>query len=421
MAAKPWFTSIDLINSVKRKIAFPISQSTFLTTDILAFANEEMLIGMTPSILDAHEEYFVYTLEVPLTANQQRYPIPERALGSRLRDLKYKDSSDNLFDMVRIPAEDKAFWQANTSNSIISKYYVEGNDIVLVPKFDSAPDVRLVFYYFLRPNQLVPNARAAIVQNFVNQITVLTSNLVVGDTLTISGQVFTAVSSAPSTNEFQIGLTDIATATSLTNLVNTNGVSLASNNNSSLITLRFPSLSASQTVVSSNTAALVISSTTQMLEFDQVPTTYQDPETFQTESLFANGLQVDLLQTKPGHRTLSLDVSIPTNGISGNLVGFLKSDIPLNMVIGDYMCLANECIIPQIPSDLHNELAERTCTRILAALGDQAGMQASMAKVAEMEKRQVSLLDNRVESSPQKIVARHSILRYQKSSRGQGF
>lgn len=418
-AAKPWMTSTDLVNSVKRKIAMPLSQVTFTIDDLLAFANEEMMIGLVPSILDAHEEYFVYTLEVPLVANQSRYAIPERALGSRLRDLKYRDSSGNLFDMSRIAAEDKAFWQANTNNSTVSKYYIEGNDVVLVPQFDSAPDISLVFYYFLRPNQLVANARAAIVQNFVSQITVLTANLVDGDTLTISNQTFTAVTGAPAANQFQIGVTDITSATNLANSINVNGVVAASNNNTSLVTLRFSSIALSQTVASSSTG-LVIPTNTQMLEFDQVPTTYQDPDTFQTESLFANGGQVDLLQTRPGHRMLSLDVTIPASGISGTLVSFNKTDVPLNMVIGDYMCVANECIIPQIPPDLHNELAERTCTRILSALGDQAGMQASMAKVADMEKRQISLLDNRVESSPQKIVARHSILRYQKANRRQG-
>lgn len=422
MAAKPWFTSSDLISSVKRKIAFPISQSTFAESDILAFANEELLIAQVPSILDAHEEYFVYIQQVPLVSGQQRYAIPERALGSRLRDLKYMDSGTNLYDMSRIPAEDKAFWQANVnSNSTVSKYYIEGNDVVLVPSLTVAPNITLMFYYFLRPNQLVANDRAAIVQSFVTQITTLTNNLVAGDTVTILDQTFTAVSGAPGTDEFQIAVTDIGTATNLTNAINTNGVVAATNNNTSLVTLRFSTLAASQSVTVSNSTALVIAADTQIIEFNQVPTTYQDPTTFQTETLFTNGSQVDLLQTKPGHRTIALDVTIPANGISGTLVSFVAEDIPDNMIVGDYMCLANECIIPQIPPDLHNELAERTCTRILSALGDQAGMAASMAKVQDMEKRQVSLLDNRVESSPQKIVARHSILRYQRSGRRQGF
>jgi hypothetical protein len=85
-----------------------------------------------------------------------------------------------------------------------------------------------------------------------------------------------------------------------------------------------------------------------------------------------------------------------------------------NIQIGDYACVANECIIPQIPPDLHNTLAERTAARILAAIGDVEGLQASNAKLQEIETRQGTILDDRVEGAPQKITARHSLLRYGK-------
>ena len=76
--------------------------------------------------------------------------------------------------------------------------------------------------------------------------------------------------------------------------------------------------------------------------------------------------------------------------------------------------MANECIIPQIPPDLHNALAERTAARILAAIGDTEGLGVANAKLQEIEARQGTLLDGRVEGAPQKITARHSLLRYGK-------
>jgi hypothetical protein len=53
----PWMTSDDLLESVKRKISFPSSQSTFTDADILAFANEELMISQVPSVMSFHEEY----------------------------------------------------------------------------------------------------------------------------------------------------------------------------------------------------------------------------------------------------------------------------------------------------------------------------------------------------------------------------
>ena len=135
-----------------------------------------------------------------------------------------------------------------------------------------------------------------------------------------------------------------------------------------------------------------------------------------------------MLQTSSGHKTFAYDILIPTNGISSNTITFLTSTIPIvinsdltisNIFpdistvfgIGDYICSANECIIPQIPSDLHNALAERTCARIMASIGDVQGLQTSQAKIADMDKQQGMLLDNRSEGNGMKVTARHSLLR----------
>lgn len=484
--AKPWFTSTDLIASVKRKISFPISQNTFSELDILAFANEEMAISQVPSVLEFHEEYFVFKQIVPLQFQQSRYPIPERALGMRLRDLKWVDRNNNLFDMTRVAAEDKAFYQRNIGTSeTLSKYYLEGNDIVLLPEVLARDAVSLVFYYFLRPNQLVLNNRAATILNFINTVTISNNTLVSGDNVNIAAQIFTATNgisisgntaasptvittavahglvtgqsitisgnttSTPAINgtfsatvlspttfsipvtvsgagtdgvfvltnsQFLIAASDVQTATNLSNAINNNGVIVSANNGSpstSIVTLRFSNLNDCQTITTSNSTALTLPIDTQTIEFDQVPTTYTDPITFQVSSLYTDGSTVDFLQTKPGHQTRGIDILIPKNGISNTFIGFNLEDVPSNTILGDYICLSNECIIPQIPPDLHNGLAERTCSRILASLGDQAGLQTSMQKIQEIEKRQSTLLDNRVESSPLKITARHSILRYQ--------
>jgi hypothetical protein len=123
-----------------------------------------------------------------------------------------------------------------------------------------------------------------------------------------------------------------------------------------------------------------------------------------------NGSVVDFLQTKGGHKTYAYDIVLGSSAISGSVIGFSVSDVPTDMVVGDYLCLANECIIPQIPSDLHNSLAERTCARILAAIGDQAGLAMANEKLAQIDAAQGPILNNRVEGSCIKVRARHSLL-----------
>lgn len=407
--AKPWLTSDDLIESVKRKIAFPISQVTFSENDILAFANEEMAISQVPSILQFHEEYLVTTKTVPLESNKNSYPIPERAIGMKLRDLFWSDDQGNLFEMTRVNSDDRAFFQQNIgSNQSIHKFYLQGNDVVLTPSPTSNPTGSLVFVYFIRPNQLVKNDEAAIISSFVKSIAVDNTSLVVGNTVTVGNLVLTAVSGAPSTNQFQIGGTSIVTASNLVTAINANGTYSASNGTPSTATVKIDYSDLSLEFSTSNSTSFSIE-TTQSIKFESVP------------SNITNGSTIDFLQTKPGHKIKGLSTTLTSTAISGNIITFNSAGVPEDLVIGDYICLENECIIPQLPSDLHNSLSERTAARILASIGDVSGLNERNQKIQEIELRQGTLIDNRVEGAPQKITARHSLLRYGKMGQRRRF
>lgn len=400
--ANPWLTTDALIAAIKRKIAVPISQVTFTEEDIIAFLNEEMMISTVPSVMSFHEEYFVSELKVPIVEGVNKYPIPERAIGSKLRDLFWSDTQNNFFEMTRVSSEDKAYFQDNLgSNQVIHKYYLEGNDIVLTPQMRSNPTGSLCFFYFLRPNQLVKDDQAAIITNFTKYITIDNTTLVAGNKITIDGVDFEATAGIPTGNQFQIGGTSIVSATNLVNAITTNGVVTASNGTpaTAVITLKYDDL---ELVISSNNSSAISIQTAQGIEFDEIPTS------------IVNGSVVDFLQTKPGHRLYDFDITIPNNAISGSIISFTSADVPENLIIGDYVCLSNECIIPQIPTDLHNGLVERTCSRILAAMGDQQGLENSMRKIQELEVRQGTLIDSRVDGSCQKITNKNSLLRMRK-------
>jgi hypothetical protein len=432
MAAKPWLTSDDLVNSVKLNILVPISQSTFTTDDILSFANKEMATSQVPSILQFHEEFFVAVKEMTLKSNQSVYPIPYRAVGLKLRDLMYKDTAGNLYEMTRITGDDDIFTAGSGSGTPPYKFKLQGNDVILVPNIGSQPSGSLIFVYYLRPNQLVPNRRAAIISAFTESISITNGSIVAGDTITInviqrstdghintvqnSGQdditvlssiEFTAVSGSPGANEFQIGATATDTASNLSTAINSENTYNSTDSNG-VVTIEFEDLMFQ--VETSNDTAFVIADTTG-IQFENLPTTDLDTNTGITTDLFVDGALIDFLQTKPGHKIRSFDVEIPVNGVTTNAIEFESEDVPLDLEVGDYICLANECIIPQIPSDLHEVLAERTSARIQKALGDQAGLQATQGKIQEMEHNQARLIDNRAEGTPQKVLGRHSLLK----------
>lgn len=483
-AMRPYYTSDDLIEAVKRKIAIPLSQDTFDEDDVLRFANEEMYLSQVPSVLMYHEEYFVFPVDVELEADTSRYAIPDRAIGSRMRDLMYLDSSGNTFEMSRISPDDKSAYQ-NGANSINSlhKYYIEGNEVVLVPDIVGTPTGSLRFYIYLRPNQLVQNSRAATITTITESSTTIKKHLLASasyiDTATDiftsashgfpngSRVVFTSTGTVPggltsgttyyvvgtATNTFQVSATLGGSAVDITDIgsglhtvtrtkvlstsfdpedidYSTDVITLANhdyangdrvllynattmptplvenkfyyivNRATNTFQLSATSGGAAVDITFCGEGSTSITSDLTTITFDSVP------------SNIVNSSYVDFLQTKSGHKTHSYDVLLATNAISSNTITFDADDIPSGLIVGDYVCLANECIIPQIPSDLHNGLAERTSARILASLGDSEGLQVVNQKIQEIDARQGTLLDNRAESSPLKVTARHSLLRF---------
>jgi hypothetical protein len=384
---------------------FPTSQSTFTEEEILKFANEEMLISQVPQVMSYHQEYYVYSEDRIIQVNKDKYEIPSRAIGARLRDVMWKDSSGNLFEMTRIDSGDKAHFQRNSgTTSAFTKFYLENNDVVLTPTPISDSPGSLVFFFYLRPNVLVKNDRAATLLNYKKNVVVGT--VVAGDTLTIGSVTFTAVAGAPSTNQFQIGGTSVITATNLNAAINTNGT-YSSSVSSSTVSIIYTDVTTSFSTL--NTVTLAIQSSITM-NFDTIP------------SNITNVSYIDFLQTNPGHKIKKYDILIPSGGISGTEITLSSSSIPTDFIVGDYICTQYETIIPQLPTDLHGSLVERTCARILAALGDQTGLAIANQKISENEQRHGTLIDARVDGAPQKITNRKSILRYTKmGSRGRRF
>lgn len=310
--SKFYYTSDDLIESVKRRALVPSGQSTFTNDDFLAFANEEMNLGMVPTVVTMHEDYFLFTEEITLEAGKTNYPIPYRAIGNKLREVSFLDSNGNIFEMTRIGIGDLPFYNGPYTYNRVYAFYLQNNDIMLVPQsINITNGTKLRVTYYIRPNSLV------LLEN-------------VAPILSIND------GSTPGTKDIMVS-----------NL----------------------------------------------------------PENYTTSQMF------DLVKVKSPHKCVKIELTALAVNTTTKIITFNETDIPSELSVGDHICLATESAIPQIPSDLHVVLAHRVATRVLEALGDTEGLQNANLKLAELEKKTESLIDNRVEDAPKKVVNRHATLR----------
>lgn len=318
-----YLDSTTLISTIKREGMIPTSQQTFTDADFLAMANQEIRIGLVPTILQFHEEYFVRdSAEIALVANQSNYAIPYRAVGGKFRALFYKDTNGNLRSMSRISPDDRPHYQDSSFENNFLYFYIKGNEVVLVPGVGVSPTGSLMFSYFLRPNELVDDSRTSLIKG---------------------------ISVGASTTTYTV---------------------------------------------------------------DKVP---QNIVSFVQDGVsltgFSTSSKLDIMQSRPGHKTIAFDV-VPTMIDTTNLqITFSNSVLDNSIIVGDYISFAGECIIPQIPSDLHDVLAQRVILKCCSALGDAQGVTIAASKLAEMEKNAGMLVDNRSEGNPQKINNFKSTLR----------
>lgn len=150
--------------------------------------------------------------------------------------------------------------------------------------------------------------------------------------------------------------------------------------------------------------ALASSGDNTILSLDQIPDNITE------------GSLVDFLQTLPGHKTYQTDYTVPSGSVdlTSKTLTLPTSAIPSNIVVNDYICSSQEAFIPQVPDELHSILAQMTSIKCLEALGDAEGMQIAESKLQQMKSTVGSLIDNRVESEPQRIMNTNSILRRNK-------
>lgn len=163
MAGK-YYTTNTLIESVIRREMLPETAATFKEEDFLAFANEEMDLGVMPLIMSFHEDYLIQTVDIPLIDNVTHYQIPNRAMGNKIREVQFKDTNGYLYEMTRIFIEDLPYFQQTTMSSysgLVRAFYMESDSIVIIPSGNITATGSLRVSYYMRCSELVSEARSA--------------------------------------------------------------------------------------------------------------------------------------------------------------------------------------------------------------------------------------------------------------------
>lgn len=430
-------TTKKLIDLVGLKALLPTTQSTFLEKDFLSFINEEMDMGVVPHILMYHEDYFLYTESIDLSVESNRYTIPNRAIGNKLRDICYNDGS-SLHEMTRISVEDIAESFDDFRTNASRAFYIEGDEIVVPMSLSTG---KLNISYYIRPNSLVSEDEVAYITAInknnglvtVDKYPTKFLNIPAFD-ITSSKSSFKLVSKEliPNglANDVNLNFTfgtikkEQYTLPLFANITSSSYIQVIDNsqglNQKNVFWFDKTGFDVAPIISGANLYRVAIISA---LNNNDVIASLLSlfNSSFSDNRLIMQQIDADNITIENGGSGISVGANFLTTAsftILTNVIQAGTVTIPKKLNVDDVIALPEETSIPQIPIELHPMLAQRVVMRCLEALGDTPGLQAAAAKLADMEAKTASLIDNRVESAPLKVVPRHTpIKRFSNNNR----
>lgn len=155
--------STEFLADLKRLVTIPANQSRFTDLDFLAFSNRKMQDTIVPVIDSLQQEFFVTRSITPIVAGVTAYPIPQRAMGRKLREVKIVGPSGGRSDFPKIAVEREQFYRASGTPF---GWYFMGDHIEIVP-VPNASGYSLQLWWFIPPGKLIPEILSATVQSVV--------------------------------------------------------------------------------------------------------------------------------------------------------------------------------------------------------------------------------------------------------------
>lgn len=432
--SKKTLTTDRLIHSIKLRASIPETANSFTEEDFLYFINEEIDLGVVPHVLSFHEDYFLYTETIDIVPNLARYSIPERAIGTKLRDVSYLDGS-NLYEMTRILVEDKSDPFYNFDDTDRKRFYIEGDEIVIQPALASSSSSKLQVSYYMRPNTIVAETEVAKITK-VNR----NNGLVTVESFPDTFQDLSTFDIVSAKSSFRLLAKDlapdgIATGTNLNftfgsirqtqytfpvigDITDSDYFLLDDNANGThdLYAFWFDLSGSAIAPVVTGASLIRLNCSMCVTNTDVINVAVANINaTFTNGTVVSSLVSTDILNIQNGGNGFSVGNNYTVEFIDFDapetVISIGETTIPDKVSKNDIIGNVEETSIPQIPIELHAMLAQRCAMRCLESMGDVTGLQAAAAKLADMETKTGTLIDNRVESSPLKIVPRHSTIR----------
>ncbi len=129
------------------------------------------------------------------------------------------------------------------------------------------------------------------------------------------------------------------------------------------------------------------------------------------------GDDVDIIKGQPGFKSRGDDQDIASINTASKILT-MTAAIPSGTVVGDWVSLAGESPIPQIPYEVHNILAQRGVIKVLEDLGDANGLQAAADVYKDMVEKCKVMVAPRADDSPKRLISSSPLFGGGRGSRG---
>lgn len=165
------YTTDDLQNAILRRSFAPAGQLTFTAPELLAMADEVVNTYLLADILAVREEFFVNYVDLAVTAGQQAYDIPARAVAMKVREIHLIGGATLQAGVpvggtaiTNLPRREPEQLTTIGTGSIDS-FFLRDDQICLYPTPATSTGVLRV-YFFLRPGIHVATSAAGVVASF---------------------------------------------------------------------------------------------------------------------------------------------------------------------------------------------------------------------------------------------------------------
>lgn len=149
------WTTADLLTAVRRDCRIPDGAHPIPDADILATADEQLLLVLVPLLHETDQNYLVETRDVTVVAGTKNYRIFERAAAGGIRDVWLVT---NGIEQQLSAVDPEDLWRFSWSST--PRYAIEGDEIV-VPTPPTPVTATLRVRYYFRPSKLVTVAECA--------------------------------------------------------------------------------------------------------------------------------------------------------------------------------------------------------------------------------------------------------------------